>query len=198
MLRRRLKKPIVVSRKVVVKPRDIATNEDIENSLKKMNDSQAKYLKLLILTGRRSCDILRISWESIKFRKGNCCVVIPRDKTSKNNLVSFEVKFSDWDLSGNVEELKKWLLTGSQTKSGNIFPEKFQKQNVARKCKFRVHSLRNRRAIIMLINGSTEAQVMSHIGWTSCASLLRYAKVSVSFIKNFENYNEFCSDLLSR
>ena len=198
MLRRKLKKPVAITSKLVVKTRDLATDSEIEKSLEKADEVQKRYLQLLILTGRRSCDILRISWESIKIRKGKWCVVIPRDKTSKNQLVSFEVNFSDWDLSGNVEDLKKWLKTGADTKTGNIFPTNFQKQNVARKCKFRIHALRNRRAIIMLIKGTPEAEVMSKIGWTSCASLLRYAKVSVSFIKNFENYNEFCSDLLSR
>ena len=45
-------------------------------------------------------------------------------------------------------------------------------------------------AVLLAIQGMSEDMIMSTIGWSSRASLLRYLKVPVAVLSSFQNYEE--------
>ena len=155
----------------------------------KLKPKQRFFIQLMAVTGRRSVDLLRLKWNLVKIKENEVCAVIAKDKTHKG-LVSFNFKFDDYDLPIGKQQFIDVLKNGVENESGLVF-KNFMKQQVTQKSKtFRLHSLRNRKAISMLVSGATEQEVMSKIGWASLNSLLRYTKVSTSFIKQFSSYSE--------
>ena len=190
---------------VIIGPRDLATNTDLVKTLRILPEKEYKYFMIfMILSGRRGKDIEELTWQGIKIRNGNWTCILPRDKCNRNNLVSFEICFpDDWDLDFDIEEFKKWVKNGIRQKRGKLFEKiertgkQFSRQVISYKCKlFKPHSIRNRKALVMLINGNSEATVMSRIGWSNMQSILRYAKISIHSVKQFNNYTDLVENLL--
>ena len=156
-----------------------------------MKKEQRHFIQLMAITGRRAVDLLRLRWNLINISDGRVCAVLPKDKTHRNSLVSFTFEFKEYNLALGKQEFTTWLKTGVKRNSKDYVFEEFKKQRVTTKCKnFKLHSLRNRKAISMLVAGKTVEEVKSKIGWNSLESLLRYTKLSVEFIKSFKSYNE--------
>ena len=197
---RKISKQTVFKKIKPINKRDLPRNEEIVEILRELDDQEKYFMILLTLTGRRSCDILRMVWKNVKMnKKGSFCVVLPFDKVHRNTLVSFEFRLQEWNLEYPIEDFKKWLKIGMNSKSGLVFPgfDNARKQKLSRHCKhFRIHSLRNRLAIQMLINKVPSKMILSKIGWESFSSLKHYTKVSASFLSEFESYDEAVNFLL--
>ena len=198
---REITKETVLKKSGPLNPRDLPKNYEIVDVLNSLKDRDLRYfIILLTISGRRSCDIQRMVWDSVKFSpKGNVCVILPFDKMHRNTAISFEFKFGDWDLPFSIEEFKIWVKNGIESGKGDVFPgfNQAKKQKLSRACKnFRVHSLRNRLAIKMLIQKVPEQKILSKIGWDSFQSLKRYLKVSASFLSEFDSYDEAVNFLL--
>ena len=170
----------------------MATDLDLVQTLKILPEIEYRYFVMfMILTGRRGKDIEELTWEGIKVRKGDWMCILPRDKCNRNNLVSFVINFqADWDLEYPLDDFKIWVETGMKEKRGNLFRfiertgQPFSRQIISINCKtFKPHSIRNRKALVMLIKGHTEATIMSKIGWADMQSVLRYAKISTDSIQ---------------
>ena len=143
----------------------------------------------MAISGRRSVDLLRLQWSGIRINEKRVSAVIGKDKTHRNSLVSFTFDLDEYDLPLGKSDFIKHLKIGVKHGKGAVF-KNFKKQQVTTKSKtFRIHALRNRKAISMLIKGSSVEDVKSKIGWATTASLLRYTKVSINFITTFKSYS---------
>ena len=183
----------------------MATDLDLVQTLQILPEVEYRYFVMfMILTGRRGKDIEELTWEGIKVRKGDWMCILPRDKCNRNNLVSFVINFeADWDLEYPLEDFKNWVETGMKEKRGKLFGfvertgQPFSRQIISINCKnFKPHSIRNRKALVMLIKGHTEATIMSKIGWADMQSVLRYAKISTDSVRQFESYTDLVKHLL--
>ena len=192
-------------REVIIQARDLATDLDLVQTLHILPESEYRYfLIFMILSGRRGKDIEELTWEGIKNRNGDWMCILPRDKCNRNNLVSFIINFqSDWDLDYSLDAFKSWVECGMRGKQGKLFRsiertgQDFSRQVISQKCKlFKPHSIRNRKALVMLIQRFSEETIMSKIGWANMQSVLRYAKISTDSVRQFENYNDLVKNLL--
>ena len=178
-------------KETVISKRDLPRDRDIIGVLGSLKTDQQNFVKLMAITGRRAIDLLRLRWNLINISGNRVCAVLPKDKTHRNALVSFTFEFNEYDLALGKRDFVAWLKKGVKTNSKKLVFENFKKQQVTTKCRtFKLHSLRNRKAISMLVNGKSPEQVQDKIGWASLHSLLRYTKLSVEFIQSFNSYNE--------
>lgn len=192
-------------REVRIGPRDLATDIDLIRTLKKMPDPEYEFfMTFLILSGRRGKDIEELTWDGIKTRNNSWNCILPRDKTNRNQLVSFVINFeTDWDLNYDITLFKSWVENGIGKRTGRLFETiqstktDFKRSMITNKCDFKPHSIRNRKALVMLIKGCSEQTVMSKIGWADMKSILRYAKISIDFVRTFNNYTELVENLLN-
>lgn len=158
---------------------------------------------LVAITGRRYKDIGRVKWNDVQITTEGVFCLIAKDKVSQSTNVNFGFLWTDWDVGFDISSFKSWFLenkkrrkVGFVVKGANV--EKIagnMKQKIKRRGGFRLHSLRNRRAITMLIGGKTEEQTRQKIGWRSLMSLYRYTIINSDEIIKCENY-EACRNLI--
>ena len=151
---------------------------------------------MMLLSGRRAVDLLRLKWDCIKYVNRKYCCILPKDKTHQRKLISFSFNLKEWDFDWDLKAFEQWLNSGIDKKRDLVFQEpNFKKKRLTDLCPFRLHACRNFKAIDMLVKGATERQVMNFIGWVSFDSLKTYTKVDVDFIKNFDSYKHFVNFL---
>ena len=199
MQKREISKENEEPKEKIMSKRDLPRDRDIIGVMGSCSELQRKFIQFMAISGRRSADLMRMKWNLIKIKKKEVSVVLPKDKTHRNSLVSFTFNLDEYDLAIGKEEFTSWLTRSVRRKSGKVFKEEqLRKHQIIFKCRraFRLHSLRNRKAITLLTAGKTPEEVKSRIGWASLQSLLRYTKVSVEFIKKFKNYTQVVNFLL--
>ena len=159
---------------------------------------------LVTITGRRFKDISRMKWCNIQLTSSGVYCLVNKDKASQGKSVNFGFSWSDWDLKWNLNSFKKWFLACKKEKNKpgfvvenvNIKSEAINmKQRIKRRGGWRMHSLRNRKAIIMLIAGKSEENTRAKIGWRSMTSLYRYTIMNHDEISKCSNYEE-CRKLI--
>ena len=170
-----------------VNERDLVSDQQIVDLLKKVSMVERVWLTVLILSGRRQSDVNKISAGSLKNDGNATFVLLPKDKMHQNSLISFEFRWA-WNLDFDLQPLKCEffrLFSNCEKPFNNI-----NIQSVRRKCDFKLHALRNRKAIMLAIEGRTKEYIMSYIGWSSDQSLLRYTRVPITILNKFTSYDD--------
>ena len=145
------------------------------------------WLAVLTLSGRRQGDIAKVTSSGVSYDGDRTFVLLPKDKSHQNSLVSFQFSW-DWHLDIEIGPLKKEFSRLVETEQ---YPFKnINVQAIRRKCDFKLHALRNYKAILLAIHGDSKETIMSKIGWASEQSLLRYLRVPVEVLCRFENYEQ--------
>ena len=187
--------------------RDLVSDDQLEKLLSYLKKEslwpEQVWTILVTITGRRFKDIGRLRWKNVTLTKDGVFCLVNKDKCSKFKNVNFGFEWSDWDLNFDLVEFKSWLISnklngakGFVVKNGNN--EKLannMKQNIKRKGGFRLHSIRNRRAIVLLINGKSEEATRAKIGWKNLNTLYRYTIINSDEIKKCKSY-EKCRNLI--
>ena len=164
----------------------------LENLSKAGLHDEVLWVVIAALSGRRFKDVSRISWQNVSIQGDKVSVLLMKDKANQSRFVSFGFDFANWDLEEfSIATLVENFKKNKITKSGK---EKViagaRKHNIKNRCQnlFRCHSLRNRASIKLIIEGKTEEQVQTAIGWKSITSLYRYTVLSLTELQKFENY----------
>ena len=145
------------------------------------------WLSILILSGRRQGDIAKITQSCVTHKENTTFVLLPKDKAHQNSLVSFEFDWT-WRLEESVDKYREAFFELLRQEK---FPFKsVNVQAVRRKINFKLHALRNYKAICLAIDGFSKENIMSKIGWASEQSLLRYVRVPLAVLYKFENYDD--------
>ena len=132
--------------------------------------------------------------------------MISRDKVSQSKNVNFGFQWSDWDVNFDISGFKKWFLENKRDKTQGFVVKGANveksagnmKQRIKRRGGFRLHSLRNRRAIAMLISGKSDEHTRQKIGWRSLNSLYRYTIINSEEIVKCKNYKQCRKLILNR
>ena len=164
-------------------------------SLRKSNkEDEILWVLIAAITGRRFVDVSRIHWKNVIIREDRICILLQKDKCNQARFVNFSFKFSEWDLPEfNIDQVVRKFRSDKQNLSGNKKVIGQAKKHVIKarcKTRFRMHSLRNRASIKLIINGKSEQEVQAKIGWRTIQSLYRYTVLSLSELKLFKNYQE--------
>ena len=105
-------------------------------------------VSIMIASGRRAVDVSRIVSEGVQNVEGRWFVTLGRDKVNALP-VNFSFNFEDPVLGGSdMSEIMKHALESNDRPFCNINWQKIRK-----KAKFRLHSLRNRKAIKLILEG---------------------------------------------
>ena len=124
---------------------------------------------------------------SLKYDDNVTFVILPKDKMHQNSMISFQFQWI-WNLSFDLQPLKHEffrLFSNFEKPFSNI-----NIQSVRRKCDFKLHALRNRKAILLAIEGRSKEYIMNTIGWSSEQSLMRYTRVPIQILNKFNSYDE--------
>ena len=187
--------------------KDLVSNDQLEkvlNYLKKEKLwAEQVWIMLVTITGRRFKDIGRLKWKNVTLTKDGVFCLVNKDKCSKFKNVNFGFLWNDWDLQFDLVEFKSWLISNKLAGAKgfvvkDVNNEKLannMKQRIKRKGGFRLHSIRNRRAIVLLINGKSEEATRAKIGWKNLNTLYRYTIINSDEIKKCKSY-ENCRNLI--
>lgn len=158
------------------------------------------WVVIAALSGRRFKDVSRITWQNVSIQDDKVSVLLMKDKANQSRFVSFGFDFANWDLADfDITSLIENFKKNKSSKNGK---EKViagaKKHNIKNRCQnlFRCHSLRNRASIKLIIEGKSEEQVQSAIGWKSITSLYRYTVLSLTELQKFDNYMEAHSHIM--
>ena len=115
-----------------------------------------------------------------------------RDKAN-DKFIAFHIDWEEDDhLKSFVAKAKK--LWASARKEEQPFADvKWHK--IRRMTESRLHSLRNRKAILLLRSGESEEEVKIRLGWSSLDSLTRYTKMPKSMLKAFDTYDDLVNEI---
>ena len=129
---------------------------------------------ILAGTGRRSCDINRLIFLS---EESNCNQLLFRLPSQKNGLKNALVVlyFDECELSCPLPYAEVFEILSRGSLSLNW-------DRIRRRARIRLHSLRKRFAIRLLLRGNSEERISERLGWLDCRSLRRYVKLSFEFI----------------
>ena len=178
--------------------RDLPSEQDIIKlliNLRKANrEDEILWVVIAAISGRRFVDVSRIYWKNVVIRNDRICILLQKDKCNQARFVNFSFKFSDWDLPQfNIDMVVEKFKADKINLSRNAkVIGKAKKHIIKIRCEnlFRMHSLRNRASIKLIISGKSEQEVQAAIGWRTIQSLYRYTILSLSELKNFNNYQE--------
>ena len=94
----------------------------------------------------------------------------------------------NWDSSLKLnEDFMTSLLLGLSNK----FPfEHVNRQKIANIAEFDMHSLRHRTCISMIKRGFSVDDILSQIGWSTISSFVRYSKLNILDIKEFNSTDD--------
>jgi len=152
----------------------------------KLLDSSDIVEKLFVLvmssSGRRAIDIIHLKSSNVRLLGGRYYITLVKDKMN-----SFPVKFSfKWDVSLQLD----WLAIDSWFKRLLQLEDKPFKsvnmQKMRRRATFHIHGCRNRKSLQLVRSGCSIEEVKSIVGWSSDDSFLRYSKINLFDIKNFQ------------
>ena len=140
-------------------------------------------------SGRRAIDISRIQKKATFYSDDKWFVTLDKDK--QNALpVNFSFKFDDV-LFEEMAQLQKRLSSAFQKSDAPFNRVNWQK--LRRKAEFRLHSLRNRKAIKLILEGLSVQEVQIALGWSDLKSLQRYLKISPDAIRILNSYEKVLS-----
>ena len=173
--------------------RDLPAEADIIKLLVSLRhdnrEDEILWVIIAAISGRRFMDVSRIHWKNVVIRNDRICILLQKDKCNQAKFVNFSFKFSSWDLPEfNIDQVVAKFMTDTRDLNGNKKVIGDAKKHIIKlRCKnmFRMHSLRNRARIKLIIGGKSEQEVQAAIGWRSIQSLYRYTILSLSELKNF-------------
>ena len=168
-------------------PKNLVTDAQLDRLLQRLDPEHQTWLAVLILSGRRQGDLKNITRHGVTNSEGMCYVILPKDKMSQNSLVAFNFEWK-WNLKTELRPLRVRFFKMLQEREKPF--ENINIQRVRRLCEFRLHALRNRKAIQLAIDGYSDDQIMSNIGWACKTSLLRYTQVPTVVLRSFSTYDE--------
>ena len=188
-----------------ISERDLPREDDIIKLLISLRNSKREdeilWVIIAAISGRRFMDVSRILWKNVVILNDRISILLQKDKCNQARFVNFSFKFSSWDLPEfNIEQIVKKFKADKINLKGNLkVIGQAKKHVIKQRCKhlFRMHSLRNRASIKLIISGKSEQEVQAAIGWRSIQSLYRYTVLSSSELKNFKNYNEAYDYIMS-
>ena len=135
---------------------------------------------------------MRMSSSATIQQNGVFFVTLAKDK--QNSLpVNFAFEFSD-PLFTNQQECADRLsamLLSSETPFNQV-----SLQKIRRKAVFRLHSLRNRKAIKLILAGVDVQEIQMALGWSDIKSLQRYIKLSPNAIIALNSYEKVINTVL--
>ena len=117
--------------------KDLVSDRQLVKLLHGLGLTEQVWVAVLALSGRRQCDISKITKEAVCTNDIKTFVLLPKDKTHQNSLVSFEFTWK-WDLELDLTPLKthfEFLLNSCTYPFAGI-----NVQSVRRKCDFRLHA----------------------------------------------------------
>ena len=148
----------------------------------------------LAASGRRSIDISRISSTNCTTKNNKLLFSLPRDKTN-NKTVAFHV---DWAEDSTLKPFVKRAKDEWQKARKDKCPFQSVKwHKIRRTSPAKLHSLRNRKAVMLLRSGAPEEEIQVRLGWASLDSLTRYTKMPRAMIDIFDSYDEFVQEVRS-
>ena len=183
-----LKKAIKISKEVrpKAKPKQLVTSEGFRDAcqalLSKNKGRHVLALHILLCCGRRRRDLARITSSNIRNEHGRFLARLPFDKMNQEP-VTFYIDFSSipmsWSLFSptQLEEALEAVLALSEQPFEFVRPSSF-----SREVGFRVHGLRSIKAVYMTLEGVSDADIMTNIGWASLKSLDRYRRLDRSVL----------------
>ena len=190
--------------------KDLVSDKQLASLLSQLRSENSwpelSWTILVTISGRRFKDISRVKWRNVQTTETGVFCLINRDKVSQHKNVNFGFNWSDWDVDFDLNEFKTWFLKSlKDRKSGFVVKGANQeklacnmKQKIKRRGGFRLHSIRNRRAIACLISGKSEEQTRQKIGWRSLTTLYRYTIINSEEISKCVNYEQCRRLILNR
>ena len=149
-------------------------------------------VEIMLASGRRAVDIMRIRSSAIIQQNGVFFVTLEKDK--QNSLpVNFAFDFSDALFTDPQECIRR--LSSILLASERPFKE-VSLQRIRRKAVFRLHSLRNRKAIKLILAGVSVQEIQLALGWSDIKSLQRYIKLSPNAILALNSYEKVLNTVL--
>ena len=148
----------------------------------------------MIASGRRAVDIIRIQSSAVTQQNGVFFVTLEKDK--QNSLpVNFAFDFADalFEDSQNCAERLTKILDQSEEPFKMV-----SLQAIRRKAAFRLHSLRNRKAIKSILAGLSIHEIQMALGWSDLKSLQRYLKLSPNAIVALDSYEKVLKTVLKQ
>ena len=167
--------------------KDLVSNKQLEELFGRLDRKHRTWLAVLILSGRRQGDLINMRSSGVTAQGNDCYVMLPKDKMHQNSIVAFHFSW-DWSLAIDLQPIKEDFYLMVNKHDAPFSDVNIQK--IKRRCDFRLHAIRNRRAIEMAVQGSTEEEIMSSIGWANKISLLRYTQVPVAVLGSFNCYDD--------
>ena len=156
------------------------------NLISKLEGRARLLVEIMVVSGRRAVDILRIKSTGVLVNENNFFITLDKDK--KNSLpVSFTFNFHDPVIT-NQDESRLTLLNALQTDEEPF--KDVSLQRIRRKANFRLHSLRNRKAILMILDGRDVDEIRMSLGWSDMRSLQRYLKLAPNAIRALNSYDK--------
>ena len=183
-----LKKAIKLSKeaKPKTKPKQLVTKEGFRDAcqvlLSKNKGRHVLALHILLCCGRRRRDLARITSDNIRMDDGKFLARLPFDKMNQEP-ITFYIDFSSipltWSLFSptQLKEALEEVLSLSEKPFEFVRPSSF-----SREVGFRVHGLRSIKAVYMTLEGISDADIMSYIGWANLRSLERYRRLDRSVL----------------
>ena len=168
--------------------KDIISNVQLVTFLEQLDTESFLPCFFMALSGRRATDIENIETKNVTDLGNSLLVTLNGDKCN-SGFVGFSLVWdSDKILEPFIDKAKRYWSTAKRS------PKPFSDTNwqkIRRSVSFRLHSLRNRKAIISLMEGKSVEEVKILLGWADINSLARYTKVDPGTLKLFSSYDDF-------
>ena len=149
-------------------------------------------VEIMVASGRRAVDVMRIRSSAVIQQNGVFFATLEKDK--QNSLpVSFAFEFTD-ELFLHPQDCVTRLST--MLSSAERPFKQVSLQRIRRKAAFRLHSLRNRKAIKLILAGVSVHEIQLALGWSDIKSLQRYIKLSPNAILALSSYEKVLNTVL--
>ena len=189
-------KMILKSRKrESVTSKDLISNKELVKLLENLEDELFLPVFFMAATGRRAADISKIETKNVSVVKDALLIALNGDKVNQT-FVGFSLNWNEDQVLIPFVKKAKCLWKSIKTRE-----KPFQNTNwqqIRRSTTSRLHSLRNRKAIILLMADASVEEVKLRLGWADIASLVRYTKIEPNSLKLFDSYDDFISKLSSK
>ena len=130
---------------------------------------------LMAGTGRRACDINRLIIIPRQCSPRRLTFRLPHQKNGNTHtIIEFNPDESELVLPNDIQRIRAVY-------SGGKLPD-FDWNRIRRITRLKLHSMRNRFAIRLMIKGVSEGRIMERLGWRDPRSLRRYIRLSFDFV----------------
>lgn len=162
---------------VVTQSSSLVLYEELERGFYKLSGQDQVGLFLLAGTGRRSCDLNRLILIPRQSDTSQLTFRLPHQKNGNTHvIVQFKLHDSELPLINGLQKVRELY-------SANKRPN-FNWNRIRRITRLKLHALRNRFAIRLMIEGVSEEMIMDRLGWRDRRSLRRYVRLSYDFVSS--------------